>query len=136
MIGLRWLFIVPVVATALLFGKFISAWAQLPDRVAVHFGVRGQPNQWASKSSFAAIIVFLSIALIVASVLVCYYVPMPVPVIVVAVSGLSAVATFWQTIDFNLTGRPLRIAFIVVPEILLLVLLFFIFLLNRRVFSF
>ena len=49
---------IPVIWTlaAALLVKLLTAWGQLPDRVAVHFGMALQPNGWSSKSALAAIV--------------------------------------------------------------------------------
>ena len=52
-----------ILATLMVFGVFQHAWywPQLPDQVATHFGVDGQPNDWMSRS--ASTIVFLMLQL-------------------------------------------------------------------------
>jgi Protein of unknown function (DUF1648) len=49
---------IPVIGTlaGALLVKLLTAWGQLPDRVAVHFGMAMQPNGWSSKSALAAIV--------------------------------------------------------------------------------
>ena len=52
-----------MLATLMVFGVVQHAWywPQLPDQVATHFGVDGQPNDWMSRS--ASTIVFLMLQL-------------------------------------------------------------------------
>ena len=47
--------VVWILAAGLLF-RLLSVWDELPERVAVHFGVTLRPDGWASRSTMAVLI--------------------------------------------------------------------------------
>jgi Protein of unknown function (DUF1648) len=124
----QWLFVIPVIASALLIAKLVSALPSLPDRVAVHFGFDGQPNGWASKTIFIILVVVLAVGLSVTSIVVNQHTSEPMAFMGLTITSVIAAAALWQAIDFNISGKPLRMSVIFVPVILLLALFsFFLF---------
>jgi len=53
----RWLFVLA------LFVKLAHAWKDLPDPVASHFNLSGEPTSWMPKTAFAIVAVVSSVAL-------------------------------------------------------------------------
>lgn len=123
-----YLFLIPILASALLIAKLVSALPNLPDRVAVHFGFDGQPNGWAGKTTFIILIVVLAVGLSITSIIVNQYTTEPIAFMGLAITSVIAATAFWQAIDFNISGKRLRMSVIFVPVILLLALFsFFLF---------
>lgn len=101
--------------------KLWNAWSDLPDRVAVHFGLSMQPNGWSSKGALAVIIV---LAVVGQAALATWLI-----LRVTTVSGMMApiqlvvsvvlVCAFWQVINFNAKGAPFQPMWILVPMVLL-----------------
>jgi uncharacterized membrane protein len=90
--------------------KLLMAWAQLPDRVAVHFGMALQPNGWSSKSALAAIVLIAVLGQAALATFVLLRVGSAagwIALIQVLVSAVL-VCAFWQTINFNAEGTPFQ----------------------------
>lgn len=127
-----WLFLIPVIAVALLVAKLIRSWSDLPDRVAVHFGINGEPNGYASKSAFAVIIVAITVGLTASALmLVLLTQAPPIAYMAIVLAAITAATAFWQAINYNITGQPLRIGVIFIPEIILIAIFFFFFLSHQ-----
>lgn len=110
-----------------LFLRLLSAWDELPSRVAVHFGISMQPNGWSSKRALAWM-VLLGVAgqATLATWLTINFGQssgMIAPV-QLAVTTLL-VCVFWQVIRFNAYQRPFRAIWIVGPLLLMLGLIAF-----------
>lgn len=96
--------------SAALLLKLLTAWDQLPERVAVHFGTDMQPNGWSSKNTLAAMVVLVAAgqaALATFVLLRLRNVPVALTLVLVAVN-IALVSAFWQTIRFNATGAPFQ----------------------------
>jgi hypothetical protein len=94
------------ILVAALLVKLLAAWGQLPDRVAVHFGMALQPNGWSSKSALAAIVLIAVLGQAALATLVLLRVGSAagwIAFILVLVSAVL-VCAFWQTINFNAEG--------------------------------
>jgi hypothetical protein len=103
---------IPVIwiLVAALLAKLLAAWGQLPDRVAVHFGMALQPNGWSSKSALAAIVLIAVLGQAALATLVLLRVGSAagwIALILVLVSAVL-VCAFWQTIKFNAEGTPFQ----------------------------
>jgi hypothetical protein len=106
--------------------KLLSAWDQLPDRVAVHFDAAMQPNGWSSKRGLAAIVL---IGVVGQAALATFML-----LRVASATGLSGpillivnvvlVCAFWQTINYNTKGTPLQLVWLLGPVIVLLAVIF------------
>jgi uncharacterized membrane protein len=99
---------IPVIWTlaAALLLKLRMAWDQLPDRVAVHFGMALQPNGWSSKSALAAIMLIAVLGQAALATFVLLHVGSAagwIAFIQVMVSAVL-VCAFWQAINFNAEG--------------------------------
>jgi uncharacterized membrane protein len=103
---------IPVIWTlaAALLVKLLAAWGQLPDRVAVHFGMALQPNGWSSKSALAAIVLIALLGQAALATFVLLRVGSAagwIALILMLVSSVL-VCAFWQTINFNAEGTPFQ----------------------------
>jgi len=122
---LQWLSAIPILASILLIAKLVASWADLPDRVAVHFGIDGQPNSWASKYTLGIIVGLVAVGFMVSLAILNQFTKAPGPLMVITITSVVATTALWQAIDFNISGKPLRIGIILVPLVLLLALSFF-----------
>jgi uncharacterized membrane protein len=103
---------IPVIwiLVAALLMKLLAAWDQLPDRVAVHFGMALQPNGWSSKSALAAIMLIAVLGQAALATFVLLHVGSAagwIAFIQVMVSAVL-VCAFWQTINVNAEGTPFQ----------------------------
>lgn len=102
--------------------KLLTAWDQLPQRVAVHFGMAMQPNGWISKSGLAAIVLIAVLGQAALATFVLLRVGSaagwiaPTTLVLVSVVLVSA---FWQTINYNTQGTPLQPRWLFLPMIAL-----------------
>jgi len=109
-----------VLAGALLV-KLGSAWSQLPDRVAVHFGMNMQPNGWSSKNALAATMLLIVVgqaSLATWLILGMTASPGMIATIQLVVS-VVLVCAFWQVINYNARGTPFQAMWMLVPMVLL-----------------
>ena len=116
---------IPVLCSILLVSKLTASWTDLPARVAVHFGIDGQPNGWASKYTFIIIVGLVAIGFSVSLAVLNQFNKAPGPVMILSVTSIAVTTALWQAIDFNASGRPFRMGIILVPLVFLLVLSFF-----------
>jgi hypothetical protein len=121
----QWLSAVPVLASILLIAKLVASWTDLPDRVAVHFGLDGQPNSYASKSAFIVIVGLVALGFMASLAILSQFSKAPGPVMVITITSVVVTTALWQVIDFNVSGKPIRMGIILVPLILLIALSFF-----------
>ncbi len=107
-------------AGALIF-KLWSAWSELPDRVAVHFGLTMQPNGWSSRNTMAVSIVLLLIGHATLATWLILRVGGAANMIAVVqlVVSVVLVCAFWQMINFNAKGLPFRPVWVLAPLALL-----------------
>ncbi len=116
-------FAIPVIWTlaGALAVKLLTAWDQLPQRVAVHFGMAMQPNGWSSKSGLAAIVLIAVLGQAALATFVLLRVGSAagwIANILILVSTVM-VCAFWQTINYNTSGTPFQPLWILVPMIAL-----------------
>lgn len=115
--------VIPVIwglAGALLV-KLWSAWSQLPNRVAVHFGLSLEPNAWSSKASMGAMMTLVVLGQAVLATWLILRVTsdsaMMAPIQLVV--SVVLICTFWQVINYNANGAQFQPLWIVVPILLL-----------------
>lgn len=104
--------VIPLIWTtsAALVLKLVTAWDELPSRVAVHFGTDMRPNGWSSKNVLAAIVVLAVVGQAALATFVLLHVhgaPLAIPLVLVMVN-IALVSAFWQTIRYNATGAPFQ----------------------------
>jgi len=106
--------------------KLLSAWDQLPDRVAVHFNTALQPNGWSSKRSFAAFVLMGMLGQVALPTFVLLRVASAAGMIgpILLICNVVLVCVLWQTINYNAEGTPLRLSWFLVPLIVLLLVIF------------
>jgi uncharacterized membrane protein len=97
--------IIWILASALLF-RLLSVWDELPERVAVHFGISLQPDGWGRKSTLAFVTVLLVLGHAVLTTWLVLAHAQGNGNLAVIQLGTSAVlfSVFWQTITFNISG--------------------------------
>jgi hypothetical protein len=101
--------------------KLWSDWSELPERVAVHFGLAMQPSGWSSRNTMAVSVVLVVVgqaALATWLILRVGSIANVMAVIQLVVS-VVLVSAFWQMINFNAKGLPFRAAWILAPMALL-----------------
>ena len=109
-----------ILAAALLF-RLLSVWDQLPERVAVHFGISLRPDGWAKKSTMAVLILLLVVGHAALSTWLVFAL-LPASAMVAAIQLATATmlfSVFWQLITFNIAGKPLKAIWIVLPALLI-----------------
>lgn len=97
------------------------AWDRLPEREAVHFSMRLQPNGWAGKSSMLLIVIVFTLGQAILGSWLILTVSHGLSIvnwIQVLVSAML-VSAFWQMISFNADRKPFRAAWVVVPLVML-----------------
>lgn len=96
--------------TAALVVRLLTAWDQLPARVAVHFGMDMQPNGWSSKNVLAATVLMavLGQAGLATLLLVRANSASGWIALVLATVNIALVSAFWQTIRYNVNGAPFQ----------------------------
>ena len=101
--------------------KLWTAWNQLPDRVAVHFGISMQPNGWSSKNALAATVLLAVLGQASLATWLILYISSASGMIAVIQLVVSAVlvSAFWQVINYNTRGTPFQAMWVLVPVVLL-----------------
>lgn len=109
-----------ILASALLF-RLLSVWDQLPERVAVHFGVSLQPDGWGRKSTLAWLIIPLVVGhgVLTTWLLLAHGQGNPIVATIQLATATIFFSVFWQTIAFNISGKPLKVIWIVLPVLLI-----------------
>jgi uncharacterized membrane protein len=113
------IFVIWILATALLF-RLLSVWDELPERVAVHFGVSLRPDGWASRSTMAVLIFLLVVGHAALSTWLLFTRGSADPMVSAIQLATATVffSAFWQVITFNISGRPMKAIWIVLPALL------------------
>lgn len=117
MIPVKVLFSLPWIGAAALMAKFVSSWNELPERIATHFGISGEPNGWMNKGPLAAVMIVVVLVLCGSTI--------PVmstdarksdtAIFALLLSAAAVVGGFWEMIDYNLTGEKFRILRAMLP---------------------
>jgi uncharacterized membrane protein len=114
--------IIWILAFALLF-RLLSVWDQLPERVAVHFGVSLQPNGWGRRSTLALLMALIVVGHAVLSTWLVFAHAHGSGIVAAAQLAVASVlfSVFWQTITFNISRKPLKAIWMVLPVLLIAV---------------
>jgi Domain of unknown function (DUF1648) len=101
--------------------RLLTAWDQLPSRVAVHFGMAMQPNGWSSRNALAAIVLVavLGQAALATFVLLRVGSAAGWVALILVMVNVVLVSAFWQTIRYNAEGTPFQPLWMFVPMIVL-----------------
>lgn len=107
--------------TGALVVKVLATWNQLPERVAVHFDIRMQPNRWGSRTALAGIALLAPVGEAVAATIVLLRAGSAANMGggILLVVNVAMVCVFWQVINYNVSGTPFRPAWILLPLIVL-----------------
>jgi Protein of unknown function (DUF1648) len=117
MIPVKVLFSLPWIGAAALMAKFVSSWNELPERVATHFGISGEPKGWLNKTPLAVVMTVVVLALCGSTI--------PVmsatggksdgAIFALLLSAAAVVGGFWEMIDYNLSGEKFSILRAMLP---------------------
>ena len=109
-----------ILASALLF-RLLNVWDQLPERVAVHFGISLQPNGWGRRSTMAWLIVLIvgGHAILTTWLILTHGQGNGMVAIIQLATATMLFSVFWQAITFNISGKPLRPLWIILPVLLI-----------------
>jgi len=113
---------IPWVASLALLAKLILAWRKLPNEVACHFGLSGEPNGWMSREGFGAVTVAACVVmgLVYSPVLGHGYEKVSATFLFgLDMALLIVVIGLWQAINFNLNGKRLNLWLMFSPMIVL-----------------
>ena len=101
--------------------KLWSAWSELPDRVAIHFGLSMQPNGWSSRTTMGVSVLLTIIGQAALATWLILRISSAANIIALVqlVVSVALVGTFWQMINFNAKGVPLQPMWILAPMALL-----------------
>lgn len=109
--------ILPVIwtLTGALIVKLLISWNDLPQRIAVHFDIRMQPNGWSSKSDLVMIVLFAAVgeAMLATFVLLRLGAVAGAAGVALLMVNVIVVSAFWQVINYNTQGTPFRPLWIV-----------------------
>lgn len=106
LIAIPWTF-VPLLAI-----HFAFIWTELPQRIPVHFDVRGNPNRWQSPETFAVfafvLLIFILAVLSVATLWTFRLRSISLPIILInyVMTG-TTFSLLWQTLDYTVYRRPM-----------------------------
>lgn len=105
-----------ILAAALLF-RLLSVWDELPERMAVHFGVTLRPDGWAGRSTMAVLIFLVVVGHAALSTWLVFTRVSADPMVSAIQLATATVffSVFWQAITFNISGKPLKVIWIVLP---------------------
>jgi uncharacterized membrane protein len=112
--------VVWILASALMF-RLLSVWDQLPERVAVHFGASLQPDGWGRKSTMALLIVLVVVghAVFTTWLVLTHGQGSEIVATILLATATILFSVFWQAITFNISGKPLKAIWIVLPVLLI-----------------
>jgi predicted Abi (CAAX) family protease len=101
--------------------KLLTSWDELPERVAIHFGLDMQPNGWSSKRVFAAAVLLPAVgeAALASWILVSLGSRAELAGLILLVVNLVVLCVFWQVINYNTRGTPFRSRWVLLPLIAL-----------------
>jgi uncharacterized membrane protein len=105
-----------ILAATLLF-RLLSVWDELPERMAVHFGVTLRPDGWAGRSTMAVLIFLVVVGHAALSTWLVFTRVSADPMVSAIQLATATVffSVFWQAITFNISGKPLKVIWIVLP---------------------
>ena len=105
--------------------RLMSLWDQLPQRVAVHFGIAMQPNGWASRSAMALLMVLVVAghAVLATWLILNFSGRSPMIGAIQMTTSAVLVSAFWQMLSFNAQGKPFQSIWIVISVLLMVALI-------------
>lgn len=105
--------------------RLMSLWDQLPQRVAVHFGIAMQPNGWASRSAMALLMVLVVAghAALATWLILNFSGRSPMIGAIQMTTSAVLVSAFWQMLSFNAQGKPFQSIWIVISVLLMVALI-------------
>lgn len=108
----RFLVLLPWVLLPVFIFGYVKVWTYLPPRLVVHFNSEGEPNGWMGRTAFLAMATILLLAQLSGFSLILLpqnsepKSPVLLYVFYLTVSGVTAI--FWNLLQYNLYGTPLR----------------------------
>jgi uncharacterized membrane protein len=113
-----------IMGAALLF-RLMNLWDQLPQRVAVHFGIAMQPNGWASRSAMALLMVLVVAghAVLATWLILNFSGRSPMIGAIQMTTSAVLVSAFWQMLSFNAQGKPFQSIWILISVLLMVALI-------------
>lgn len=105
--------------------RLMSLWDQLPQRVAVHFGIAMQPNGWASRSAMALLMVLVVAghAVMATWLILNFSGRSPMIGAIQMTTSAVLVSAFWQMLSFNAQGKPFQSIWILISVLLMVALI-------------
>ena len=105
--------------------RLMSLWDQLPQRVAVHFGIAMQPNGWASRSAMALLMVLVVAghAVLATWLILNFSGRSPMIGAIQITTSAVLVSAFWQMLSFNAQGKPFQSIWILISVLLMVALI-------------
>ena len=105
--------------------RLMSLWDQLPQRVAVHFGIAMQPNGWASRSTMALLmaLVIIGHAVLATWLILNFSGRSPMIGAIQMTTSAVLVSAFWQMLSFNAQGKPFQSIWILISVLLMVALI-------------
>ena len=105
--------------------RLMSLWDQLPQRVAVHFGIAMQPNGWASRSAMALLMVLVVAghAVLATWLILNFSGRSPMIGAIQMTTSAVLVSAFWQMLSFNAQGKPFQSIWILISVLLMVALI-------------
>lgn len=101
--------------------RVLASWSQLPERVAVHFDVRMQPNGWSNKTDLAAVALLAVVSEAAVATMVMFRAGSAAGLggAILLTVNVVMVCAFWQVINYNVSGAAFRMSWILLPLIVL-----------------
>ncbi|HEU5412452.1 MAG TPA: DUF1648 domain-containing protein [Candidatus Angelobacter sp.] len=105
--------------------RLMNLWDQLPQRVAVHFGIAMQPNGWASRSAMALLMVLVVAghAVLATWLILNFSGRSPMIGAIQITTSAVLVSAFWQMLSFNAQGKPFQSIWILISVLLMVALI-------------
>jgi uncharacterized membrane protein len=105
--------------------RLMNLWDQLPQRVAVHFGIAMQPNGWASRSAMALLMVLVVAghAVLATWLILNFSGRSPMIGAIQMTTSAVLVSAFWQMLSFNAQGKPFQSIWILISVLLMVALI-------------
>jgi len=109
-IPLKVFILLPWIGAAALMAKFTSSWNELPERVATHFGLSGEPNGWMNKRPLVAIMIVVTLAICGGTIPLMTIEPRKSAgaLCTVLLTSTAVIGAFWEMINYNVTGQKFR----------------------------
>lgn len=108
-----------ILAAALLL-RLLSVWDQLPERVAVHFGISMKPDGLSRRSTMVLLVVLVVVghAALATWMILTLGPANGIAAAIHLVTATVLFSVFWQMITFNIEGKPLKAIWIILPVLI------------------